>query len=149
MISWRLPCFFFWLLTLGWVQTNADSLPASDVRRGALRVVDVTPEATTTNARRLQVVTVRLKIKPGYIVFATPQPREEFSALNISLKIKTRDSRTQVNVLYPRAIERKDGPFSCTEYEGEVAIQAVIQRAEGDNSPLEGSLRFSAVARTH
>ena len=96
-----------------------------------------------------QLHSVQMKIKPGYYVYANPQPEEDFQSLAINLKIKTQDPKTQVKVTYPKSIKKESVGFSVTYYEGDLAIQAIVQRADGDNSLIEGVLSLRAMAFSH
>ena len=119
----------FTLLLLGFSwQPGSDALPDTPP---PYPIVEMTVEATKTNARGLQIVSIRLKIQPKYSITADYRP--------FRLAVTTRDPRTQVHVIYPQG--RKDGSRVC--YEDEVAIQVLIQRADGDQSPVQGRLDFT------
>jgi hypothetical protein len=112
--------------------------------KSALPVVAV--ETSLHRAHGLQIVSVVLRIQPTYFVYANPQP--DFGSLQSRLVITTRNPKTIVRVIYPEGRELKSGLFSYRVYEECVAIQAIVQRVEGDNSPLEGLLLIEAASGT-
>jgi hypothetical protein len=108
--------------------------------------VEVTADTSPTNARGLQIVSVRLKMQPSQQIYAYAQPIEELVPSYLKLKVSTRDPNTKIDVLYPKGREINDGASSWFAYENEIAFQAIIQRAPSDRSPVEGRLEFRTVA---
>jgi hypothetical protein len=96
--------------------------------------VAVTAEATPTNAHGLQIVSVRIRS-----IHVDPRPEVDWNIKLSQLKLiaATRHPETRIDVIYPK--ERENEVY-CKE---EVAIQVIIQRAEGDQSPVQGRLDFS------
>jgi hypothetical protein len=108
--------------------------------------VEVTAETSPTNARGLQIVSVRVKMQPRQQIYAYAQPIEELVPSYLKLEVSTRDPKTKIDVLYPKGREIKDGASSWFVYENEIAIQAIVQRAPSDRSPVHGRLEFRTVA---
>jgi hypothetical protein len=97
---------------------------------------DITIDATRTNARGLQIISMRVKVHPKCAIgFGNMQAA-------LRLAITTRDPKTQIHVIYP------SGPmdWSLKYYRDEIAIQVLIQRAEGDQSPVQGRLDIGRFA---
>ena len=108
--------------------------------------VDVTADTSPTNARGLQIVSVRVKMQPTQQIYAYAQPIEELVPSYLKLEVSTRDPKTKIDVLYPKGREIKDGASTWFVYENEIAIQAIIQRAPSDRSPVQGRLEFRTIA---
>ncbi len=108
---------------------------------GWAKAVEFKVEPIKLGADGVEVVTIRMKIKPNYCVVATPQPDELFKSMQMSLLIKSKDPKTQVDIRYPRPIDVKEFGVHWTKYEGDVVITAFVRRAKGDESSLEGTLR--------
>jgi hypothetical protein len=117
-------------------------LPITD----SLINVEVTTETSPTNARGLQIVSVRVKMQPTQQIYAYAQPIEELVPSYLKLEVSTRDPKTKIDVLYPKGREIKDGASTWFVYENEIAIQAIIQRAPSDRSPVQGRLEFRTIA---
>ena len=98
--------------------------------------LEVTVDSTQTNARGLQIVSVRLKMKPQYGIYFSANPSDA-----LKLVVTTRDPKTQIHVIHPQG--RKNGTF--VPYADDFAIQVLIQRADGDRSPVEGRLDFRGI----
>ena len=98
--------------------------------------VTVIAEATQTDARGLQIVSVRIRA-------THVEPRqEEFCHVRLSylkLAVATGDTKTKIDVIYPKESEKGSGTVYVKD---EVAIQVIIQRAQGDRSPVQGRLDF-------
>jgi len=107
----------------------------------SLRYVAITVDSTPTNARGQQLVTVRLKIQPHHRVFTTSRgvvKSHSTRALTMKLRASTQDPGTKVHVIYPNG--HVEGGYA--EHGDETAIQVILQRAPGDQSPLQGQLDF-------
>lgn len=110
---------------------------------GSLGVVAVTADMTPTNSRGLQIVTVRLKLLPTRHY---PGQKKEYVVarpIKLKLAVTTRDPKTQIQVIYPKGREIEDGFVYCP-CEDEIAVQVILQRADGDKSPVQGRLDFWA-----
>ena len=125
------------LLIAAFAGDVAASAALKDLPADSLGYVAVTAEATRTNAHGLQIVSIRIRS-------TRVDPRQDvgwnvkLSALK--LVVATRDPKTKINVIYPSGREKGDGSVYCKE---EVAIQVIVQRAAGDQSPVQGRLDFS------
>lgn len=106
------------------------------------RAVEIKAEAKPTDAKSVQTVSVRMTIKPNFYVFARPQSEEFLKDAEIDLAIKTKNPKTRATITYPNGFEEGFRDLRWTKYQGEITIHAVVQRAEGDNTPLECTLRF-------
>ena len=97
----------------------------------------MTAEATQTNARGLQIVSVTIRSTR-----VDPRPEVDWNVKLSELKlvVTTRDPKTKIDVIYPKGHENGVGSVYCKD---EVAIQVIVQRAEGDRSPVQGRLDFS------
>ncbi len=121
-----LPYCLLALCSAGDASAPADKLPSN---------VEVTVDATKTDARGLQLISIRLKVQPKHALrFSKPQAA-------LKLTITTSDPRTQISVIYPQG--HQQGPD--VYYKDEVAIQVLVQRAANDRSPVRGRLDFARV----
>ena len=128
----------FTLLLLGFSwQPGSDVLPDTGLPHP---FAEMTVDATKTNARGLQIVTIRLKIQPKYYIIGSSDHPP------FKLVVTTRDPGTQVQVIYPQRRKIDSKVDSRVYYEDEVAIQVLIQRADGDQSPVQGRLDFTRFA---
>ncbi len=118
------------------------------------KIVKGSVKASNIDAEGKQTVTVTLEIKKGFYIFANPidlkfkdksEPDFELDQVNVSVKAK---EPLKVKVFYPAANTRSDGPISYKYYEGIVAVEASLQRAAGDQSPLEITIHCRPMART-
>jgi hypothetical protein len=126
-------CFLLFALC-GTDDVARPSPPKEFLRLNSLERVQVEVDAGPTNARGLQIVTVRLKMKDN-----RPQ-----AVHDLKLDLSTRDPMTKIHVIYPKGWGTNLGEHACWAHEGETAIQAIIQRAPGDRSPVQGRLNFRA-----
>lgn len=110
------------------------ALPKNPLLFNSMDHVQVEVDASPTNTRGLQIVTVRLKMKDK-----RPQSVHE-----MKLDLSTRDPMTKIHVIYPKRYLIHDTGPSYYAHEGETAIQAIIQRAPGDRSPVQGRVGFRA-----
>ncbi len=120
-------------------QEQAKDLPLD---RQWQRAVEIKAEPIKLGADRVEIVTIRLNIKPNHYVYATPQPDETFQRNEMNLVIKSKDPKIQVEVKYPKGVLESVGSFRWTRCEGDVSIVAAVRRPKVDDSPLECTLRF-------
>jgi hypothetical protein len=106
------------------------------------QAIELNAEPIKLDAEGREVVTIRMHIKPKFFVYATPQPVNELEPVDAKLTVKSKDPKTRAIVVYPKGREEKEGPFRWSIYEGTLAFVAIVQRAPGDDSPLECTLRF-------
>ncbi len=93
----------------------------------------------------VEIVTIRMKIKPSVWIAATPQSCEFLQEAEARLTIKSQDPKTTFEVTYPKGTEVRSGGLDWTEYRGDVAFTAFVRRPKGDTSPLECELRIFGV----
>jgi hypothetical protein len=127
---------------LGLCLIGAAAPPAEPPVTSSLRYVDVTVDATPTNGRGVQVVTVRLKIQQHHRIAGRPHSPVGSAFHFVNLKLSTRDAKTRIDVIYPKGRESKEGLAPEVVHEDEIALQAVIQRADGDRSAVQGEVEF-------
>jgi hypothetical protein len=114
----------------------------------SLSYVEVAAESTKTNARGLQTVTIRLKIKPNQSIYAHDQPLLGMVPI-LKLAAATRDPKTKIDVIYPKGRDIGEAELRQSIHEGEIAIQVIVRRAAGDRSPLVGRVDFRAVGTVY
>jgi hypothetical protein len=124
---------YYTLLTLTTLQPAPNSSPPGS----SANFVAVHVDAFQTDARGLQIVTVRLTIDPARRLCGNS---EAYEYRSLKLSVKTGDPKTRVDVVYPKGNAVEFSYYRVLE--GEVAIQAIVQRAPGDKSPLEGTVDF-------
>ena len=129
----------FWLLTLLLANSMVAQTSGADEWN---RAVEIMPEPIKLGENGVELVTIRMKIKPGFYVCGPKQPEGYLIDLEPKLVIKSKDPGTRLEVTFPRAQQVVEDSFRWTKYEGNIAIAAVVHRAAGDNSPLEGTLWF-------
>jgi DsbC/DsbD-like thiol-disulfide interchange protein len=123
----------------------ASTLP--DLRAGVKKSDDkvkVTATATKPDADGKQVVTVTFVIAKGWHIYANPVGNSDLAETRTVVEIKAA-GKPKVEVTYPagKVIMDKDvGNFRV--YEEKVNVQAKVLRSNGDQSPLEVSVRFNA-----
>jgi hypothetical protein len=126
---------YFLLLALCCAGENADAAaPNKKSLFNSLDRVQVVVDASPTDARGLQIVTVRMKMNH----------QRPDAVCDLKLELSTRDPKTKVHVIYPKSFHGSHSQSTYSAHEGEVAIQAIIQRAPGDRSPVQGRLDFRA-----
>ena len=117
---------------------NGPVLPKDPSASHALYYVDAIADATPTNARGLQIISVRLKLKPMH-----PDGQTGPRALTMKVTAATGNARTKVDVIYPRGYQ----PEQFITYDrDELAIQIIVQRAESDLSPVQGQVDFGVLS---
>jgi uncharacterized protein len=100
--------------------------------------------ATKLDASGKQVVTVTIDINKGWHIYANPVDHEFLVNGQTKLTIGAKVKPTAVDVKYPAGKTIVDGKEKYNVYEGQVTIQAVVQRAAGDASPLEIAIQVQA-----
>lgn len=117
--------------------------------------VKATATATKPDANGKQTVTITLEIEKGWYLYANPvnfklggMPEDFFTGLTITVTAK---KKSKVDVTYPAGTTFKEGEgrleFQYDLYEGCVTIEAAVQRAKGDVSPLEIAVFVDATDR--
>jgi uncharacterized protein YyaL (SSP411 family) len=98
--------------------------------------VQVRATAEKPDAGGNQVVTLILRIEPGWHIYANPAP-PDFPGIPTTVTVEGKSKPESVKVEYPKGKLVKDqvaGDHSI--YEGTVAIKAMVRRAKDDASPL-------------
>jgi DsbC/DsbD-like thiol-disulfide interchange protein len=96
-----------------------------------------------------QTVTVELTIDKGWHVYANPVGNEDLEPAKTVVEVKSAGKPVAAKVNYPAGTPHTDkavGTFSI--YEGQVTIQADVQRAAADAGPLEVSVKYQACNAT-
>ncbi len=107
--------------------------------------VKVTATATKPDSSGKQLVTVSLVHNKGWHTYANPIGNEELDPNKTLVTVKAKGSPLAANVEYPMGKLTKDkivGDYKV--YENKIDIRATVQRAQGDNSPLEIDVRITA-----
>lgn len=107
--------------------------------------VKIKTKSTKIDAAGKQTVTLELAINKGWHLYANPIGNADFAANQTVVKVDAKVKLADVKVVYPKGKLHEDkvvGDYRV--YEGKITIEAHVQRAEGDTSPLELSVRFSA-----
>jgi DsbC/DsbD-like thiol-disulfide interchange protein len=107
--------------------------------------VKVSATATKLDAAGKQVVTVTLMHNKGWHTYANPVGNEDFEGNKTVVTISAKVKPGAVTVDYPVGKITKDkivGDYKI--YDDRTDIRATVQRARGDTSPLEISVRILA-----
>ena len=104
--------------------------------------VKVRASASKPDPRGNQIISVTLKILPGWHLYANPveHNNETYNPNKTTLSLSSKVKLEALKIEYPPGILKKDGKEEYKIYEGEVTIRAAIRRAKGDTGPLEWSL---------
>jgi thiol:disulfide interchange protein len=108
-------------------------------------VVKATVVAEKPGADGKQVVTVTLAIDKGWHLYANPVGAEEFATVQTTVKVKAKAALDNVTVAYPPGKEIKDPTLGAYKvYEDKATITITANRAKGDDSPLELTVKVQA-----
>jgi DsbC/DsbD-like thiol-disulfide interchange protein len=92
-----------------------------------------------------QVVIVTLEHNKGWHTYANPVGNMDFDSNKTVVSLNANGKPVEAKIEYPTGKVTKDkvvGDYNV--YENKVQIRAAIQRAPGDNSPLEVNVRIIA-----
>jgi DsbC/DsbD-like thiol-disulfide interchange protein len=123
-------------------------LAAAHVQAGGKKSdseVKVTATATKPDGAGKQVVTVTLAHNKGWHTYANPVGNDDFDGNKTVVTVFAKGKSLAAKVDYPAGKVTKDkiiGDYNV--YENKTEIQAVVQRAQGDTSPLEVTVRILA-----
>lgn len=140
MIRSQLLCSFLMVLALA-------AAILSDVDAGGRKSdaqVKAKATATKIDAKGQQVVTVILDIEKGWHLYANPVEHDLLENGQTKLTVSAKVKPVSVAVKYPAGKTIVDGKEKYNVYENRVTIQANVQRATGDTSPLEVSVAVQA-----
>lgn len=102
-------------------------------------------KASRPDADGRQKITLTLQVERGWHIYANPVGNQELAESKTDVSITGKTRPQSVKVEYPKGTARMDKIFGKHRvYEGEVAIQAVVQRAAGDTGPLQVMVRVYA-----
>jgi uncharacterized protein len=98
--------------------------------------VQVRATAERPDAGGNQVVTLSLRIEPGWHVYANPAP-PDFPGIPTTVTVEGKNKPESVKVEYPKGkLVRDQVAGDHSIYEGTVVIKATVRRAKADASPL-------------
>jgi DsbC/DsbD-like thiol-disulfide interchange protein len=107
--------------------------------------VKLSATATKPDAKGNQTVTITMLHNKGWHSYANPVGNDDLASAQTVVTISAGAKLASVKVAYPAGKVHKDklvGDYKI--YEDKVEIKAAVQRAAGDSSPLEVSVRFMA-----
>jgi uncharacterized protein YyaL (SSP411 family) len=119
---------------------------AGDVTKSDSKVkITTKAEPEKPGADGKQVVTLTIKIDPGWHLYANPVGSEDLTAAQTTLTVDSKVKPAELKIEYPSGKEIDDkvvGKYKV--YEDKAVIKATITRAAGDTGPLELTLKFQA-----
>jgi len=109
-------------------------------------VVKVTAKGGKADADGKQTVTVTIHIEKGWHIYANPVGDDSLKPVQTVLTVTGKEKPQDVKVEYPagKTIKDADLKIEYKTYEDKVEIKALVQRAKGDNGPLEASVKIQA-----
>jgi len=110
-------------------------------------VVKISAKAGKANAAGKQTVTVSLAMEKGWHIYANPIELKGFENNQTKVEVNTKVKPASVKVIYPPGMLFKDSEGDYKAYEDKVDINAVVERAKGDNSPMEVIISFVACSK--
>ncbi len=111
--------------------------------------VKVSATASKIGTNGSQTVEVTLAINPGWHIYANPVENEDLGPSQTFVSVNAGTKPASVKVVYPKGDLKQDkivGDYRI--YKNKVTIQAQVQRAAGDTSPLDVSVRIQACDKT-
>ncbi len=108
--------------------------------------IKVTATADKPSADGKQVVTINLDVEKGWHAYANPISDKDFPGVPTTVTISASQKPEKVTVDYPKGKATTDPLTKDTyfTYEGKAVIKATVQRAKGDTSPLQVSVKVQA-----
>jgi DsbC/DsbD-like thiol-disulfide interchange protein len=108
-------------------------------------VVKATAVAGKPDADGKQTVTLTLAIDKGWHLYANPVGQEDLASVQTTVKVKAKDALENVKVDYPAGKKIKDTVIGdYVVYEDAATIKISVNRAKGDDSPLELTVKLQA-----
>jgi DsbC/DsbD-like thiol-disulfide interchange protein len=123
--------------------------PAHAQAKKSDAVVKVTAEAGPVGSDGKQVVVINLAVEKGWHIYANPVGQKDLEDVQTAVSVKSPTAAKDVKIAYPTGKLEKDaivGDYNV--YEDKVVIKAHVQRAPGDTSPLEVSVKVQACNKT-
>ncbi|MBX9681360.1 MAG: protein-disulfide reductase DsbD N-terminal domain-containing protein [Gemmataceae bacterium] len=139
-ISLRLAVAAFLVLgALAVVSTSTAGARKSDSE------VKIKAAATPVNASGKQEVLLTLDINKGWHLYANPVGNDDFESARTQVKIDSKSAPATVKIDYPKGnVHDVKMIGKMHVYQGKVEIRANVQRAQGDQGPLDVSVKFMA-----
>lgn len=107
-------------------------------------VVKAQAKADKPDANGKQTVTVTLAIDDGWHAYANPVP-QDFPGIPVSIDVEGKVKPKDVKVEYPKGKEVKDAMLgSYRVYEKTAVIKVNVERAKGDEGPLNLNIKVQA-----
>jgi hypothetical protein len=112
--------------------------------------VKITAKATTPDPEGNQLLTLELTIEKPFHLYANPTGNDTYEENQVVVKVDAKEKPESVKVEYPAGELHKDKTTGDTFkiYEGTVTIKAKVQRAKGDTTPLQVSIKLNACNET-
>jgi hypothetical protein len=112
-------------------------------------VVKATAKADKPGDDGKQTLTITLEVDPEYHVYANPVGNEDFDSNKTTVSVTGKKKPESVKVDYPPGKAVKDSVVGDYKiYSGKVTIKAVVQRAKGDDGPLEVAVKLQACSKS-
>lgn len=112
---------------------------------GSETKVLATAQASKLGADGKQTVTIQLTVEKGWYVYANPLKANtdvlDGNETRVAVKSKNKIDTT---IKYPAGKQKAEGKYTYDIYEGNVVIEAQLQRGAGDVGPLQISIDVSA-----
>jgi len=114
--------------------------------QASAKKVRVNASATKPDDAGNQVITVNVKIDPGWYIYANPvdHNKETLNRNKTTLSVSPKVKLDAVKIDYPAGTLKKEDKDEYKIYGGSVTIRAAIRRAKGDTGPLEWNLEVNA-----
>jgi DsbC/DsbD-like thiol-disulfide interchange protein len=107
--------------------------------------VKIKATATPLDASGKQEVVLTLDVNKGWHLYANPVGNEDFESARTQVKIESKSAPATVKIDYPKGnVHDVKMIGKMNVYQGKVEIRASVQRAQGDQSPLDVSVKFMA-----
>ena len=125
------------------IQKEEKKKEAKPVRSDS--VMRIQAKASPVDENDSQKMRITLKIADGWLVHANPAGNDVFKSSELKIKVTSKKPLQKVSLQYPPGTQQKD-PLIGTwmMYQGEITINATIERAKGDKGPLEVNVFFQS-----
>lgn len=109
------------------------------------KVVKATVKATPSKIEGTQELTLTLDIATSFHIYANPVGLEDLENVQTSLKVTGKTPPKSVKADFPKGKLVKDKLVGDHYiYEGKIVIPVKVVRAEGDNGPLDITVKYQA-----
>jgi DsbC/DsbD-like thiol-disulfide interchange protein len=107
--------------------------------------VKIAARGSKPDADGKQTVTVSIQIDKGWHIYANPIGNDGLKSIQTVVTLAGKEKLQDVKIEYPAGKVHKDATLGDYKiYEDQVEIKAQVQRAKGDTSPLEASVKIQA-----